>query len=847
MRTRLFSYAAITSMTALLMIAGCGDDELNPSSTSTTGTGGSGGTGGDGGSGGDMVTGNFVRVHYRLQDNGDVATWGVHFWGAGSESPMWGSPQLFTETDDFGAYTDVEITDTADSPDAWLGLIPVQCDGGGNCKKDVETGVRWVDLEKNAENAGIGECWITQGQAVQTMKPSTTGPAYKIYRAKDFIDLGDGRVRLMFRAAPGSTGAVDYGTASGSLTQKVTWAASDDVNKKGLVLSGLTPGQKVYYKISTSLMADGTELTDATPELDLTPIQFSTIDQAADWAAWGNSGVMYQLIVRTFADGGSPKNVADPGTESGIDTATQDGIGDLVGLRSMLPYLKDLGADAIWMTPVFKAHSYHGYDTTDFYDIDPSVGTRKDFADLTEAAHQLGIKIILDLVQNHVADVNPWFISGINPKDADYDKYHDWFVWSDEYSNMYTDPHPWDPSAVIWACKNYMCYHQIFGASLPELNYHNPAVRAEMKSISQYWIDLGADGFRLDASKHIDQFDDINGITIEEHGTHVWWKEFNHYVKKEVVRPAGSATVLLAGENRWDDPAVANYMVPYAGDMDSQFDFPFRSLVSNFINGMSGDDVDFVKYLKLLRQKTSVPSNGGNVNHFFQRFLSNHDLERPATQFEGAAGAQLNAVLKQLATIVMTVPGMPVIYYGEEVGKKGKRDKYVGNEQWDHDEHIREPMSWFQDVTFSGDMMASYDIDYAATNQANAAVSLAAGVCKAPNPDYPYIKFMTEMDSASWAAQKDDTNSLYNYYKQLVAIRKAHPAMTAQNAQLTTVQNTADAYEYTLSDGVESLTVILNRKSTPQTFTRPTQVTDLITQVSSTSFDVPAYGAVILQ
>src|SRR6185503_8883431 len=100
---------------------------------------------------------------------------------------------------------------------------------------------------------------------------------------------------------------------------------------------------------------------------------------------------------------------------SGIDTTKMDGVGDLVGLRKALPYLKDLGIDSIWMTPVFKAKSYHGYDTTDFYDIDPSVGTKKDFADLTAAAHAAGIQIILDLVENHVADVNPWFIAGVDP------------------------------------------------------------------------------------------------------------------------------------------------------------------------------------------------------------------------------------------------------------------------------------------------------------------------------------------------------------------------------------------------------------------------------------------------
>jgi glycosidase len=837
---RYFGYTLVASFATLLTIAGCEGEDRNATTTGPTSS--------STGAGGEGQSGYFVRVHYRLQGQADPSGWGVHFWGAGSAEPAWGMPQLFDKTDDFGVYTDVEVTTIEGMENVWLGLIPVHCTAG-ECKKDVETSVRFADLQTSVESPNVAECWITQGQAIQTTKPTSTGPAYKISRSKDFIDLGDGSVRLMFRVAPGSTGTVAYGDTPDMLTKQATWTATDDINTNGLVLDNLTPGKAVHYKVSSVLKtADSQELKDETAVLSLTPIQVGPITETADWATWGSKEVMYQLIVRTFADGGSQKAAAgDPSKESGIDTKTMDGIGDLVGLRNTLPYLKELGADAIWMTPVFKANSYHGYDTTDFYDIDPAVGTRKDFVDLTTAAHAVGIKIILDLVQNHVADVNPWFVAGADPKSPDFAKYHDWFVWSDEYSNMLTDKHPWDGSAVIWACKNYMCYHQIFGTPMPELNYRNPEVRAEMKKISKYWIDLGADGFRLDASKHIDQFDDNSLIPLDKHGTHVWWKEFNAYVKKDVVRPPGSATVLLTGENRWDDPAAYGNMVPYGGDMDSQFDFPFRSLVGNFVTGKNGDEVDFVKYANKLQQDLAAAGKGGNPNHYFERFLSNHDLERPATQLEGSAGAMLDAVLKQAATIVMTMPGMPVIYYGEEVGKKGKRDKFIGDEAWERDELIREPMSWFENVTFTGDKKTSWNIDFAQTNAANASLMLGAGVTVAPNPDYPFIKFMTESDPASWAVQKDDANSLFSYYKKLITIRKANPVITDLTATLATVQNTADVYEFTITKGAEKLTVILNRKATSQTITRPAMVTDLLTSVMGMSFDVPAYGALILQ
>ncbi len=784
----------------------------------------------------------YVRVHYRIAGGGDARGWGVHYFGAGSSSPEWGKPLRFAESDSFGAYADIKVGTIDDSDAAWLGLIPVQC-AGSSCKKDVETSVRYVDLYRKSADSPIAECWITQGQAVQTKPPSGTSAAYKITRPADFIDLGDGRVRLMFRVGSGSTGTVKYGASASSLDRTASWGSSDDINKNGLVLSGLTAGAPVFYQITTEKLG----YRDESTVQSLTPLAFSPIRSGADYASWGQKGILYQLIVRTFADGGTPRSVTDPTMESGIDPAAKDGIGDLIGLRRALPYLKDLGIDAIWMTPIFRAKSYHGYDTTDFFDIDPAVGTRRDFTDLTEAAHAVGVKIILDLVQNHVADVNPWFLAAKNPKDPDYAKYHDWFVWSDEHSNMFTDKHPWDGDAVIWACKNYACYHQIFGASMPELNFHNPAVRAEMKRIAEFWIQLGADGYRLDAAKHIDQFDDNNGVPLALHGTHVWWQEFNAFVKKGVVRPAGAATVFLTGENRWDDPALATQMVPYASDMDSQFDFPYRSVLSGFLAGKTTADADPVAYIRTLQAAAGVTSAGGNPSHFFLRFLSNHDVDRPATQFATMGGAQLDALLGQAATLVMTVPGMPVIYYGEEFGKVGKRDKYLGTEEWDHDEFIREPMSWYKTLSFSGDKKTAWNIDPVASNAANAGLALPYGVCQAANPMYPFVKFMSAEDSRSWAAQKDDAGSLLGRYKRLIAVRRANPLMTEPDVTLRVISNTADLYEYTLERAGKGLAVVLNRKATSQRVTRAGAVKDLLSGTTATAFDVPPYGALILE
>jgi glycosidase len=190
---------------------------------------------------------------------------------------------------------------------------------------------------------------------------------------------------------------------------------------------------------------------------------------------------------------------------------------------------------------------------------------------------------------------------------------------------------------------------------------------------------------------------------------------------------------------------------------------------------------------------------------------------------------------------------MPVIYYGEEFGKQGKRAKYLGTEPYDHDEFIREPMSWFRALSFVGDKKTAWNIDFAKTNASSAALMRGAGVCKAANPDYPFILYMAADDQSSWAAQKDDAGSLFAHYKKLVAIRKANPLLTDLSAQRLTVQNTADVYEFQVSKAGQALTVVLSRKSTGQTITRVGMSKDLISGTTASSFPVSPYGALILQ
>src|SRR5205085_5554719 len=238
-------------------------------------------------------------------------------------------------------------------------------------------------------------------------------------------------------------------------------------------------------------------------------------------AEWWNGAVVYEVFVRSFSD------------------SDGDGKGDLAGLIKKLDYLNDgdpststdLGVDAIWLMPIFASPSYHGYDTTDYESINPAFGTSADFDAVIAAAHQRGIKVILDLVLNHTGSGHPWFVdSAASPASA----HRNWYVWSA------TDPGwtpPWGGGGDTWHFLNGSYYYGVFFSGMPDLNYRSQAVGDEMKRIAKVWLDRGADGFRLDAARYLIE-NGSGGGQEDQPETHAFWKEFSAYVRS--VKPSAT-------------------------------------------------------------------------------------------------------------------------------------------------------------------------------------------------------------------------------------------------------------------------------------------------------------------
>ncbi len=434
---------------------------------------------------------------------------------------------------------------------------------------------------------------------------------------------------------------------------------------------------------------------------------------------WWDDTVFYEIFVRSFYD------------------SNGDGIGDFNGVTEKLDYLASLGVSGIWLMPIFPSPSYHGYDVTDFYSVNPQYGTMEDFRNLLDQAHQRGIHVIIDLVLNHTSDQHPWFKSAKKNVNSPY---RNWYIWSE------TDPKykgPWGESVWYPTLTGY--YYGIFESFMPDLNYNNPAVTQEMDKIVTYWLkDVGVDGFRLDAAKHLIE----NGSTQQNTAaTHQWYANFRPVYK--AVNPQA----ITVGEISGDPPSVlASYT--NGSQLDLVFDF---GLANAFVNSANGGQAAYA----VNALETSIKLM---PNFQFAPFLTNHDQNRVMSDFRG----DMNKA-RVAASLLLTSPGTPFIYYGEEIGMVGMKP----------DENIRRPIQW--------------------SDAANA--GFTTGKPWRPT-DAGYAQVNVESESA-------DPNSLWSHYQMLIKIRNEHPALRTGAIEFFQTEN-PQLYATLRSKGDEFILTLIN-------------------------------------
>jgi len=446
--------------------------------------------------------------------------------------------------------------------------------------------------------------------------------------------------------------------------------------------------------------------TASQTELESTPVIHSSVmSQGTDGYPWWNDTVFYEIFVRSFHD------------------SNGDGIGDFNGILEKLDYLNDgnpsttsdLGVTGIWLMPIYPSPSYHGYNVTDFYAVNPDFGSTEDFKNLLEAAHSRGIRVILDITLNHISTEHPWFIEGKNPESP----FHDWFIWSD-FDPGYTGS--WGQK--VWFPYGGEYYYSTFSANFADLNYNNPEVNAEMQKVVRFWLeDIGVDGFRLDAAKHI-----IEEGTIQANSsaTHAWWKSFRTFYMQ--INPQA----MTIGEI-WDTTAItAEYL--RGDEFDLALDFYLAGLFIQSVNQESSS----VANNQLQLSYASVPPLQ------FAPFLTNHDQNRLMNQLGNNAEKVMVA-----ASLLLTAPGVPFLYYGEEIGMEGQKP----------DEQIRAPMQW--------------------------SANTFAGFSTVP----PWQPLGTGWQNYNVALETGDPASLLSHYRNLIQTRNRHPALRVGDLNILTTGN----------------------------------------------------------
>ena len=451
---------------------------------------------------------------------------------------------------------------------------------------------------------------------------------------------------------------------------------------------------------------------------------------------WYKNSIFYEVYVRAFFD------------------SNNDGNGDLKGLIQQLDYLQDLGVDCLWLLPIYPSPlKDDGYDISDYYGILPQYGTLQDFKQLVEEAHARSLRVITDLVLNHTSDQHPWFQSARSHPDSPY---RDYYVWSDT-DQTYSDARIifLDTEASNWTWDEVagQYYWHRFYSSQPDLNFDNPAVRSEMLKVMRFWLDMGVDGFRADAVPYLFESQGTNCENLPE--THAYLKELRRFLDEQYPN-----RILLCEANQWPEDVR-----PYFGEGDEfhmGFHFPLMPRLYMAIRQGDRTPIEWI-----LDRTPAIPENCQ-----WCTFLRNHDeltLEMVTEgerkwmwqEYAPVPRMRLNlGIRRRLAplldndrrkielanSLLFTLPGSPIIYYGDEIG--------MGDNIWLPDRNgVRTPMQWDE--------------------------GLNAGFSKA-NPADLYSPLIDRIPyEPMWvnvSSQRSDLGSLLNLIRKMIAIRKKHLA-----------------------------------------------------------------------
>ncbi|UDN22513.1 alpha,alpha-phosphotrehalase [Aeromonas veronii] len=513
---------------------------------------------------------------------------------------------------------------------------------------------------------------------------------------------------------------------------------------------------------------------------------------------WWQSAVIYQIYPKSFQD------------------SAARGTGDLKGIMARLDYLKTLGVDALWLTPVYVSPQVdNGYDIADYYAIDPAYGTMDDFEALLAAAHARDIRIVMDIVVNHTSTEHAWFKSALGDKNSPY---RDYYIWRDPVDGGV--PNNWQSKfgGSAWELDSAtgQYYLHLFAREQADLNWENPAVRAEVKKIIHFWANKGVDGFRLDVINLIskDQTfpnDEIgDGRRFYTDGPRI--HEFLQDVSRDVFAPVGAMTV---GEM---SSTSLEHCQRYGALDGSELSmvFNFHHLKVDYPNGDKWTKAPF-DFLELKRIFNHWQS-GMHGKGWSALFWCNHDQPRIVSRF-GDEGEHRVVAAKMLASTLHGLQGTPYIYQGEEIGMTNPGYQHINDYQDVESRNIfaikqAEGMSEAEILAILG----AKSRDNSRTPMQWSAAPNAGFTAGTPwlTPAANYLEINAEAALA-------DQNSVFWHYRDLITLRKAHPIFTQGDYQ-ELLAGHEKVWAYTRSANGQTLLVVSNFYGEPVEFTLPAEL-----------------------
>jgi len=498
-----------------------------------------------------------------------------------------------------------------------------------------------------------------------------------------------------------------------------------------------------------------------------------TSSHAVDAAGhqWWQNAVFYEIYPRSFAD------------------SNNDGVGDLKGIASKLDYLRDLGVDAIWISPCFPSPQVDfGYDVSDYENIDPMYGTLADFDQLASEAKKHDIHIILDFVVNHTSDQHKWFLDS---KSSRTSAHRDWYIWRDG-KGPNQPPNNWvsgfGGSGWKFDSTTNQYYYHYFYAAQPDLNWRNPAVKDAMFDVTRWWYKRGVAGFRLDAVDTLFEDPNLEDNPIIRSGTNAFGdpieeNKYNtklpevHDILRGLRKVADEHNAVLVGETWTADVAELNR---YYGEGNNELQLPMDFLFT-MVNKLS--PAEFRKQIAAVNAASGWPTF----------VISNHDIVRSYDRY--GDGQHNDQIAKLMAALYLTLRGTPIMYYGEEIGMKTTPPT--------RQEDVRDPIGrtgWPQEKGRDGERTPM---------QWNSGEN--AGFSKGT----PWLPVPPTYNTHNVADESKDPDSILVFYKNVLKLRHTNPALL--DGSYTAINDSdANVLSYLRVYKDHGVVVALNMSDTPQ-------------------------------